>query len=66
MENLADISEPQVLPDEQNEQQIQFSICLFSFNGSKAKQFLPLKLSKQMENLNSLISLLIWQNLKVL
>jgi len=33
IENLADISEPQVLTNEQQDQYIQFSICLLSFNG---------------------------------
>jgi len=27
MENLADISEPQVLPNEQKDQEVHFSIC---------------------------------------
>jgi len=35
MENLADISESQFLPNEQKDQQNQYSICLFSFNGGK-------------------------------
>jgi len=32
MENLAHISETQVQPNEQRDQYIEFSICLFSFN----------------------------------
>ena len=35
-ENLADISEPQIPLNEQKDRLIQFSICLFSFNGRKA------------------------------
>ena len=31
-----DISELQVLPNEQKDQPIKFSICLFGFNGRKA------------------------------
>jgi len=33
MENLADISEPKVPPNEKKDPQIKFSICLLSFNG---------------------------------
>jgi len=45
---LAGIFEPQVLANEQKDQYIQFFICLFNFNGRK--QFLTLKLNKQIEN----------------
>jgi len=36
MENLADISVPKVPPNNQRDQKIQSSICLFSFNRRKA------------------------------
>ena len=45
MEYLANISEPQVLPNEQ----IQFSICLFRFQWEKSN-FSHWNLNKQMEN----------------
>jgi len=32
LENSDDISEPQISPNERNNQYIQFSTCLFSFN----------------------------------
>ena len=49
MENLADISEPQVPSEEQKDQQIQFFICLSVSMVDIA--FLPLKQNKQMKNL---------------
>jgi len=35
MENLADISEPQLLPNKQKYHKILFSICLFRFQWEK-------------------------------
>jgi len=49
MENQADILETQVPSNEQKDRQIQFSICLFSFN--KGYCFSPIATKKQMENL---------------
>jgi len=44
MENLVDISEPQILPHEQKDQLVQFSICLFDHVSMGEIAFLPLKL----------------------
>jgi len=46
MEILADIYEPQIPPNTQNDYKIQFSICLFSFNGRNGN-FHPLKLNNR-------------------
>jgi len=46
MKNLTDLSEPQVLKNEQKDKKIQFSICLPIQFSMGEKHFLTLKLNK--------------------
>jgi len=62
METMADISEHQVLANEQNDQWTQFSIMFIQVSMGE-KQLFSLKLKKTDGKLSSLIVLLICQNL---